>query len=76
MNNVMRKIGLLIVGVSASGLAMADAPAAGAVDYSALTSHISWTGVTTAVLGICGGLAAVYVAMRGAKMVLGVLRRG
>ncbi|WP_321875637.1 hypothetical protein [Burkholderia cenocepacia] len=62
----------IVAGVTAPGLAMAD-PAKG-VDYTQITGQISWGGVTTAVLGICGGLAAVYVAMRGAKMVLSILR--
>ncbi|WP_125347712.1 hypothetical protein [Pandoraea apista] len=68
---VSKAIGF-VVGAVASGVAMAD-PAAGP-DFTSLTSSVNWGGVTTAVLALAAGLAAVYVGMRGAKMVLSMIK--
>jgi hypothetical protein len=47
---------------------------AAAPDFSTLTSSVDFATVVTAVLAIAGLIAAVFVAVRGAKMVLGMIR--
>lgn len=63
---------LLTLGVTAS-LLPATARAAD-VDLSALTGQINFESVSTAIMAIAASLAAVYVTLRGAKIVLGVIR--
>lgn len=66
--NIQR--GLAAVGalVGASG-AMAAGP-----DLTSLTTAVDFGTVTTAVLAIAGSLALVYIAMKGAGIVLGMLK--
>lgn len=68
--NIQR--GLLAVGalVSATG-AVAAGP-----DMSGLTGAVDFGTVTTAILAIAGLLAVVYVAIKGAKIGLGMLKGG
>lgn len=68
--NIQR--GLMAVGalVSSSG-AMAAGP-----DMSGLTTAVDFGTVTTAILAIAGLLAIVYVAIKGAKIGLGMLKGG
>lgn len=47
--------------------------AAGA-DYSTITAAVDWTSVVTGVLAVAALVAAVYVAVKGAKMLLGMIR--
>lgn len=47
---------------------------AAATDLSALTGTVNFATVSTAVVAIAGSLAAVYVTMRGAKLVLSMIR--
>lgn len=54
-----------------TGTALADGP-----DLSPLTSAVDFGTVTVAVLSIAGLLAVVYVAVRGAKIGLSMLRGG
>lgn len=54
-----------------AGTALADGP-----DLSPLTSAVDFGTVTVAVLSIAGLLAVVYVAVRGAKIGLSMLRGG
>ncbi|MEJ7805143.1 MAG: hypothetical protein WKG03_04395 [Telluria sp.] len=66
--NIQR--GLLAVGalVSASG-AMAAGP-----DMTGLTTAVDFGTVTTAIMAIAGLLAVVYVAVKGARIGLAMLR--
>ncbi|MCL2658826.1 MAG: major capsid protein [Betaproteobacteria bacterium] len=48
--------------------------AASGPDLTQLTDAIDFTTVSTAVLAIAGLLATVYVAIRGAKTVIGMIR--
>ncbi|GHD66088.1 major capsid protein [Jeongeupia chitinilytica] len=43
-------------------------------DLTPLTSNIDFSTVITALLAIAGLLASVYVAIRGSKIVLGMIR--
>ncbi|EFE8024663.1 TPA: hypothetical protein ACTA0F_004671 [Salmonella enterica subsp. enterica serovar Bareilly] len=53
--------------------AMAVEPAPG-VDLTPLTSAISFTGVTTAILGIAAAVAGLYALYAGVKHVLRMVR--
>lgn len=69
--NIQR--GLVLVGsVVASGSALA----ATGPNMSALTGAVSFGTVVTAILSIAGGLAVVYVAVKGAQIGLRMLRGG
>jgi hypothetical protein len=68
--NIQR--GLVLVGaIVVSGSALAAGP-----DLTPLTSAIDFSTVITAVLAISGLLASVYVAIKGAKTVLGMIKGG
>jgi hypothetical protein len=68
--NIQR--GLMLVGalVTASG-AIAAGP-----DMSGLTAAVDFGTVTTAILAIAGLLAVVYVAVKGARIGLSMLKGG
>lgn len=68
--NIQR--GLILVG-SLVGATGAMAQAVGP-DLTSLTGAISFGTVTAAVLSIAAGLALVYLAMKGASILLGMLR--
>jgi hypothetical protein len=57
-------------------LAFAQAAPSAGPDLSTLTGAVDLSTVGTAILAIAGTLALVYVAMRGAKLVLGMIRGG
>lgn len=65
--NIQR--GLALVGSLSVGAAMAAGP-----DLTPLTSAIDFGTVTVAVLSIAGLLAVVYVAVKGAKIGLAMLK--
>lgn len=65
--NIQR--GLALVGALSTGAAMAAGP-----DMSGLTSAVDFGTVTTAVLAIAGLMAVVYVAVKGAKIGLSMLK--
>lgn len=44
------------------------------MDYTVLTAAVDFSGVLTAVGVVAAALAAVYVAIKGANIVLGFLR--
>jgi len=52
-----------------------DANAAGGPDFSTLTSAVDFSTATAAILSVAALLAVVYVTWRGAKMVLGAIKR-
>ncbi len=76
MKNLM-KIGFaaLTAVFSAVFPALSFAAATGP-DLTPLTSTVDFGTVITALLAIAGLLASVYVAIRGAKVVLGMIRGG
>jgi hypothetical protein len=57
------------VGLVIAGVAQADP-----VDYTALTGSVNFSGVVTAILAIAATLAGLFVAIRGAKTVLAMIR--
>lgn len=54
--------------------AAAGSAAAAGPDYTTITAAIDWGSVVTGVLAVAALVAAVYVAIRGAKMLLGMIR--
>ncbi|WP_147694517.1 hypothetical protein [Vogesella mureinivorans] len=60
-----------VAAVAAPSLALAAGP-----DLTSLTDSVKFDTVITAVLAIAGSIATVYLAIRGAKIVLGMIRGG
>jgi hypothetical protein len=58
-----------LMAAAGSGLAAAAGP-----DFSAITSGVDWSSVMTGILAVAELAAAVYVAVRGAKMLLGMIK--
>ncbi|NDI84619.1 hypothetical protein [Undibacterium crateris] len=72
--NIQR--GLAMVGaIAVSSLTFAgSAQAAGGPDLSSLTGAVDMTSTITAVLAISATLAGLFVAIRGAKTVVGMIK--
>lgn len=58
-----------LMAAAGSGLAAAAGP-----DFSAITSSVDWSTIVTGILAVAALAAAVYVAVRGAKMLLGMIK--
>lgn len=54
--------------------ALTSLPAAAATDYTSITSAFSATDIVTGLLSIGAVLASIYVAWKGIKMVLGMMK--
>lgn len=65
-------VGLLFAGLSMLGF---SAHAVGP-DLSTVTAAVDFGTVTTAVLGVAAALIVVYIAWKGAKMVISAVRGG
>lgn len=72
MNLNLKKLRNRVFGASA-GLAAVPALAAGP-DLSTLTTAVDFGTVTTALLGVAASIIVVYIAWKGAKMVLAAVR--
>ncbi len=66
-----KRIGVALVAVG--GLVMAGGAQA-AVDLTAITGAFSAADIVTGVMAVAGTLAVVYVSIKAAKIVLGMLR--
>lgn len=75
-NNLSSKTLSVFMVAIASVFVSFTAAAATGPDLTPLTDAISFSTVITAVLAIAGLLAAVYVAIKGAKTVLTMIRGG
>lgn len=68
---------LFLVALTALGLSFASLPAMAAPpDLTSLTTAVDFSTVTTAVLAVAAALIVVYIAWKGAKMVLSAVRGG
>lgn len=68
---------LFLVGLAALGLSFASLPAVAAPpDLTSLTTAVDFSTVTTAVLAVAAALIVVYIAWKGAKMVISAVRGG
>ncbi len=65
------KAGLAVVGGVVAVSARAQASG---VDYTGLTSQVDWTSTTAAVMAVCGTLVVLYMAIKGAKIVLAMIK--
>lgn len=72
INRVLATAGVLAVAAVSSGAAFAQAVTG--PDMSGLTGAVDFGTVTTAILAIAGMLAVVYVAVKGARIGLSMLR--
>ena len=65
-----------VTGVVASALGISEPAHAAGPDLTTLTTAVDFGTVTTAVLGVAAALIVVYIAWKGAKMVLAAVRGG
>ena len=68
MKNAITKIGLGVSSLLFSSFALA------AGTYDSITAAVNWSEVTAAVVAIGALIAAVYVVVKGTKMVLRAIR--
>lgn len=68
-----KAVGGLVLAAS-SGVALAQATAPAGPDLTSLTSSISMGTVITAVLAVAATMVGLYLAIKGAKTVLGMIR--
>ncbi len=73
MNKFVKRGVAAVATAVVAGSAMA---AGGGPDMTGLTSAVDFGTVTTAVLSIAGMLAVVYIAVKGAKIALAMLKGG
>jgi hypothetical protein len=65
----------LAVGIGTASVAMLPSVSLAAdPDFAPITAAVDWGTVITGVLAVAALVAAVYVAVRGAKMLLGMIR--
>ncbi|VVD71702.1 phage-related membrane protein [Pandoraea eparura] len=70
LKKIAARTGLIVTGASAvEAHAATTAP-----DFSALTSGIDFSTVTTGVLAVAATLITVYVGIKGAKILIGMVR--
>jgi len=71
------KTKLYLAGLLAASLSMFGASAyAVGPDLSSVTTAVDFGTVTTAILGVAAALIVVYIAWKGAKMVISAVRGG
>lgn len=66
----MKTAGVVALAAISNGALAAAEP----TDLSSLTDAVNMGSVTTAVLAIAGALIVVYVAIKGAKIVIGMVK--
>lgn len=69
----LNKFGIVSLSSLVAAAAAGSAAAAGP-DFSPITGAVDWGSVVTGILAVAALAAAVYVAVRGAKMLLGMIR--
>lgn len=73
----MRKTKLFFASLLALAFSLFGAPAfAVGPDLTSVTTAVDFGTVTTAVLGVAAALIVVYIAWKGAKMVIAAVRGG
>lgn len=76
-DGVLSRVGRLLKGAAAVAVGVvavsAHAQASG-VDYTGLTSQVDWTSTTAAVMAVAGTLVVLYMAIKGAKIVLAMVK--
>jgi hypothetical protein len=75
--SVVKKFGHGVVGLLATVAAVFSVPVfAAGPDFSALTDSVDFGTVVTAILAIAASLIVVYIAWKGAKMVMNAVKGG
>jgi hypothetical protein len=72
MKQMKKKVSIVL----AAGLAAAASGAQAAVDLSQITGAFTPTDVTAGVMSVAATLAVIYVSIKAARIVLGMLRGG
>ncbi|MFM0731099.1 hypothetical protein PQQ52_11475 [Paraburkholderia sediminicola] len=76
-SGVRRVVSAVSLGVAAALVApVSFAQAAGGPDYTALTTGVDFTSTIAAVLAVAALLVGLWLAVRGAKIVIGMVRGG
>lgn len=70
---VVRKA-VVAAGLVAPVVAFAQTSGTGGVDFTSLTGQVDFTTTITAVMAVAGALVLLYVAIKGAKIVLRMIR--
>jgi len=68
--------GAAVAALGVASVAHAQAAAAAGPDFSTLTSGIDFSTVTTGILAVAATLITVYVAIKGAKILMSMVRGG
>ncbi|MFX1735091.1 hypothetical protein PXJ20_00505 [Paraburkholderia sp. A1RI_3L] len=68
--------GAALTAAGAASVAHAGVAAAAGPDFSTLTSGIDFSTVTTGILAVAATLITVYVAIKGAKILMSMVRGG
>jgi hypothetical protein len=76
MKKHLKKGFAVVAGLGSSAVAFAQETGAAGPDMTQLTSQIGWSGVGTAVMSIGAGLALLYATIKGAKIVIGMVKGG
>lgn len=76
MKTISKKVVALSSLPVALGTSMAAHASTGGVDLSAITGAFTASDVVTGVLAVGAVLAVIYVSIKGAKTVLGMIRGG
>lgn len=74
MKRLMTRAGVAVGAVSSALVAPAAFAATGGPDYTALTTGVDFTSTIAAVLAVAALLVGLFLATRGAKIVIGMVR--
>lgn len=74
MKNNFRVLARSIGAAAAVGVLATQQAFAAGPDFTPITAGVDWGSVITGILAVAALAAGVYVAVRGAKMLLGMIR--
>ncbi|WP_437216995.1 hypothetical protein [Pectobacterium sp. LFLA-215] len=74
--NIFAPIAVAAAAILAPTVAMAAEGASAALDFSGVTEGFSVTAVVTAVMAIAAGLMGLYLAIKGVKTIMNLVRGG
>ncbi|MDC9817845.1 hypothetical protein ABRQ07_02020 [Pectobacterium polonicum] len=76
LKNIFAPIVVATAAILAPSVVLAAEGASAAIDFSGVTAGFSVTEVTAAVMAIAGSLMALYLAIRGVKTIMSLVRGG
>ncbi|PPE62184.1 hypothetical protein F157LOC_01023 [Pectobacterium brasiliense] len=74
--NVFAPIAVATAAILAPTVVLAAEGASAALDFSGVTEGFSVTAVVTAVMAIAAGLMGLYLAIKGVRTIMGLVRGG